>query len=186
MATRGTAAGGLPDFAALGGGANHGRAASAAEGLSEGREIRQRADHAKFRDRVRVTLDHETLGLRADLVAAELAPGDEELLIGSEAVDRRRRVLLARLLEGEIGHLHPGQIGDALAEHEFPIVMDVGLDEIAIELPRHARSALLELTQIFRAPPVGKPSLRIELRALIVETVADLVPDHDTDAAVVH
>ena len=36
---------------------------------------------------MRIALHHQALRFGADLVAAELAPGDEELLLGSEAID---------------------------------------------------------------------------------------------------
>src|SRR6187399_1937593 len=76
-----------PHLAALLRGAHHLRAGRAAERLRELRHVRDRSDDAVFGDRMRVALDHRALGLGADLVAAELAPGDEELLIGREAVD---------------------------------------------------------------------------------------------------
>ena len=66
------------------------------ERLLELRQVRERADDAVLRDRVRVALHHQPLGLRADRVAAELAPGDEELLLRREAVDRRRGGLPSR------------------------------------------------------------------------------------------
>jgi hypothetical protein len=43
--------------------------------------------HAEARHRVRVVLHHHPLRLDARGVAAELAPADEELLLGGEAVD---------------------------------------------------------------------------------------------------
>ena len=48
-----------------------------------------------LRYRMRVALRRQTLGFGANFVAAELSPGDEELLLGSEAVDISRTCKLA-------------------------------------------------------------------------------------------
>ena len=124
----------------------------------------------------------------ADRVAAELAPGDEELLLGREAVDRRRgRLALARLLEGAVGDLRPGEVADRLAEHQLAVVVDAGLDRSS---PRTGRRRTARAAwNFFRSagrPPVREPALRVVLRALVVEAVADLVADDDADRAVVH
>src|SRR6185295_13256808 len=116
--------------------------------------------------------------LETDRVAAELAPADEELLLWCEAVDRRLGSLaLARLLVGEERDLRASQVADALAEHELAVVVDAGLDEVAVVLLRHALRARLEFLQVLIGPPVLQPSLRVVLRALVVEAVADLVAD---------
>src|ERR1041385_8210972 len=88
----------LPDRAALIGRTDEGRAGLAGERGGELGGVGQRADHAELGDRVRIALDHQALGLGADRVGAELAPGDEELLIGGEAVERGGRRLALRLL----------------------------------------------------------------------------------------
>src|SRR5580658_8130768 len=64
--------------------------------------------------------------------------------------------------------------------------MDAGLDEIAIELVRHACGALMKAFEILSAPPVAQPPLRIKLRTLIVKAVTDLMADDHSDAAVIH
>src|SRR4249919_1199926 len=76
------------------------------ERFTELGEVRQRSVDAVFRDGVRVALDHGALRFRARLVAAPLAPCDEELLFGSEAVNGRFRALaFARLLVRAVGDL---------------------------------------------------------------------------------
>jgi hypothetical protein len=50
---------------------------------------------------MRVALHHQLLGLGAYFVAPELAPGDEELLIGRKAVNDRRRIFLAGFLKSQ-------------------------------------------------------------------------------------
>src|SRR5579862_3848915 len=64
--------------------------------------------------------------------------------------------------------------------------MNAGLDEIAIELARHARRALLKVRQVLRGPPIAQAPLCIKLCALIVKAMTDLMTDDDADAAVVH
>ena len=44
----------------------------------------------------------------------------------------------------------------------------------------------MEALQVVLGPPVVEASLGVELRALVVEAVADLVADDDADGAVVH
>src|SRR5204863_3766754 len=140
------------------------------ERLLEALEVRERTVYAVLGDRVRVALHHEALGLLADLVAAPLAPRDEELLLGREAVDGRLGTLaLARdlvRLERELG---AGEVADRLAQHELAVVVDFRLDEVALELVHHALAARLELLEVLRRPPVVEASLRVELRALVVE-----------------
>jgi hypothetical protein len=51
------------------------------------RKIRQRADDAELGHGVRIGLEHQALRPDASCIAAELAPGDEELLLGNVAVD---------------------------------------------------------------------------------------------------
>ena len=63
--------------------------------------------------------------------------------------------------------------------------MDGRLDVEALELVHHALAALAEGLEIRRGPPVVQPPGGVELRPLIVETMADLVADHDADGAIV-
>ena len=82
--------------------------------------------------------------------------------------------------------LRAGQIADRFAEDQMAVVMDAGLDVVTLELAGHALGSFLESLQIVRRPPVVEVPLRIDLRSLIVESMADLVTDDDTDRAVVH
>src|SRR5438270_12731080 len=135
---------------------------------------------------MRIALHHQALRLGTYFVAAELPPGDEELLCRRQAVDYRGGPGLLRFLKCQPGDLRAGEVADRFAEYKSAVVMDAGLDEVAVELIRHARRPLLKTFEIFGGPPVPQASLRVILRALIVETVADLVSDHDADRAVVH
>src|SRR5450755_2443747 len=129
-----------------------------------------------------IALNHRSRELRADGIAAKLTPGDEELLVRREPFDGgKRRVALLRDLKGAIGDLRTRQISDAFAENQPTVVVDSRLDKVAVELAHDARCLLAESLQIFLAPPVVEPALRVELRALVVKAVADLVADHHAD-----
>ena len=56
---------------------------------------------------------------------------------------------------------------------------------VGIELLHQPVGALLELLAVVRRPPIDPVALTIELAALVVECVGELVPDHRTDTAVV-
>src|SRR4051812_35531382 len=68
---------------------HHRRVSFTCERLLELRQVTQRSDHAILRNRMRVALHHQALRLRTYLIAAELSPGDKELLFGCEAIDGR-------------------------------------------------------------------------------------------------
>src|SRR5712692_440510 len=84
----------LPHLASLGFRADHRRLRLARERLLELGQVGERTDDSILADRVRVALDHRSRELRPDGVAAKLPPRDEELLVRSEAVDRRERRLV--------------------------------------------------------------------------------------------
>ena len=93
---------------------------------------------------------------------------------------------LERLQERAVGDPRAGEVADRLAQHQLAVVVDARLDEVAVELVHHALPSLLELLQVGLGPPVLEAALRVVLRALVVEAVADLVADDDADRAVVH
>ncbi len=135
---------------------------------------------------MRVALHHQPLRFGPGFIAAELSPGNKELLIGREAIDRgRRRLAVLRLLECQISNLHACQVADGFAQNQFALVMNGGLDVVAVELGRHALRLGLKLLQVIGGPPVVQSPLRVVLRSLIVEAVTDLVADDDADCAVV-
>jgi hypothetical protein len=99
-------------------------------------------------------LDHDALRLGADLVAAELAPADEELLVGRPSVDGAAGGFGLRFLQAEVGDLRAGQIAGRFAEDKLAVVMDAGL-EVLVELvddaggsPKRWRSSSVQ--QFFR------------------------------------
>ncbi len=141
-------------------------------------QVGERADHTILGDGMRIGLHHQALGLDANLVAAELSPCDEKLLLGVEAVDiGGTRFALQRLFVGEERHFRTAQVSDAFAQHQLAVVMNAGLDEVVVELIGYAGGAGLELLQVGVGPPIAQAAEKVVLRALIVEAVGDFVAD---------
>src|SRR5882672_10557925 len=106
---------------------------------------------------MRIGLHHQALGLDADLVATELSPGDEELLLGGEAVKVRGTGLaFERFLVRKKCNLRAPQVADAFAQHELAVVVDSGLDEVVVELIGNTSAALLKLLLVCVCPPVAE------------------------------
>src|SRR5579862_9957108 len=121
---------------------------------------------------MRIALHHQALRFGTDFVATELTPCDEELLLGSEAVNvRGARLALQRFLICEVGHLGSPQVSDALAEYELAVVVNVFLDVIVVELIGDAGCAPLKVFQVSLGPPVSQAPQIIELRTLVVEAM---------------
>src|SRR6266496_3011823 len=143
----------LPNFTSFLRRPHHRRSFLAAERIRKFRQVREWPDHPEFCDRMRIALYHLPLRLRADLVATDLAPGDEKLLVGGKAIESGCRVLLFRFLKGKVGDLGPRKVSYALAQHQLAVVVNVWLDEVAVELIRHASRAGLKAFQIVSGPP---------------------------------
>src|SRR4026209_907012 len=135
---------------------------------------------------MRITLHHRSREFRPHGIAAKLSTCNEKLLLRREVVGGRNlRLAALRNLKRSIGDLHPGEIPEALAEHELAVMMNARLDEVIVELPHHALGASLKLFQIVSGPPVGQAALRVVLRPLIVEAMADFVANDYANGAVV-
>lgn len=162
---------------------------------------------------VRVDLQILLRQLVAILSAPNRSVAQEETLQAGEAVDFRsigkrgfdgfRGTILAaagRFIESErIGlesDVHTAQIADVLADGQRAVHMRGLRRVIRIlfgELRRHELVVLvdellgerLEIGLVLFGPPVVEFAVAVVLRALVVETVADLMADHRADAAVV-
>ena len=77
---------------------------------------------------MRIALDHFALRLHPRFISAELSPGDEELLIGSEAINGRLRLRLLIFLKREVGNLCAPEVADRLTQNQLAVVMYAGLD----------------------------------------------------------
>src|SRR6185437_4879168 len=164
----------------------HGRTRFAGKRCCEFRHIGKRPNHSIFRYWMRIALHHQTLRLRANCIAAPLPPCDEELLIRGKALERRGRVLLLRLFEGEVCDFCSRKVADTLAQHQLSIVVDVRLNVVTVKLAYNARRFLLKTLHIVGCPPIVKAALRIELCALIVKAMADFMPNHHANRAVIN
>lgn len=88
---------------------------------------------------MRISLHHQALRFGPGLVAAKLAPGYEELLIGGKSINRRsRRFALLRILKSLICNLHTRKVTNRLTQHQLPVMVDGRLYIVAIELLRDA------------------------------------------------
>ena len=83
----------LPNHALVSRWPHHGASLFARERLLERFEVGERSDDPILGHRMRIALDHHALCLQPSRVAAELAPGDEELLVRREPIDGRSRRL---------------------------------------------------------------------------------------------
>ena len=136
---------------------------------------------------MRISLDHQALRFRADFIATELPPGDEELLLWVEAVDiGRTRFAFQRFLICQKCDLCPTQIANTFAQHQFAVVVYTGLNEIVIELIGHAGGTALELFEIGIGPPVTQAAEEIELCSLVVKAMRNFMADDHPDCAIVH
>ncbi len=122
----------------------------------------------------------------ARLGAPALRKADEELLITREAVDNRRRLAIERQLPGVIRDREPGQVGNVLTQHLLTVEREIRERPVLVVLLRELLGSFLEVREVFRLPPVVEFSGGVELCALVVEAVADLVADDRAHRAVVH
>ena len=135
---------------------------------------------------MRVGVDLQLQRLGAVRAAPGLRPRQEEALVRGEAVDL---LALLRLL----GHVEcverdeqAAEIADVLAERQLTVHVQVVDGDVAVVLLHELRRALLEQLAVLVGPPADVIALRVELRALVVEAVHQLVADDAAHRAVVH
>src|SRR5713101_9721098 len=119
----------LPDLACLR--AHHRLALFAAEGLCKLRHIRKRSVAAEPGQRVRVCVGHQPRVFDPLVCAPDLRPAEEEALLGSKAVFfRRPRFSCKGFFIRRVGDRQTAQVGDALAQNEFSIFVQVAVDDV--------------------------------------------------------
>ena len=88
---------------------------------------------------------------------------------------------------GRVADGEPAEVADVLADGERAVDLlargVAGLE--LVELGDERVGAGLERRPVLVGPPVAQRAVAVELRALVVEAVADLVADDRADAAVV-
>ena len=67
-----------------------------------------------------------------------------------------------------------------------PVQVHVVDGHVCVVLLHDSLGASPELGGVLGGPPLAQAALGVELAALVVEAVRDLVPDHRSDGAVVH
>ena len=112
-------------------------------------------------------------------------PGEEEALLGSEAVDHAEGSLLHRVLQSTEGDVDAAVVADVLAESLLAVdeLAGNGLHGAEVVL-EHLRACVVVLL-VEVGPPVVLVAGLVELAALVVEAMAHLVSDHAADGTVV-
>src|SRR5216683_1301115 len=127
----------------------------------------------------------------AGVLAGPLGEADEEALVGGEAVYRFEAVAglkiggFGRLLPGDVGDEGSAEVGYVLSAGELAVDVDVVDDYVGGELVAEAVDAVLEAFGVVLRPPVLEVALGVELAALVVKGVGELVADGGAGVAVV-
>jgi len=117
------------------------------------------------------------------LGAPAYAVGDEELLIARISVIRWRRGAREREPVGIMGGGQASHVGNVFAERLQTVHVQIREWTIAIVLRRQPHAGRAEARQIGLAPPVAEAPVGVELRALIIEAVTDLVANRGANVA---
>ncbi len=105
---------------------------------------------------------------------------------GSEAVEIfGARLPFQGFFVSGVGDGHATEVADAFAENQLAVLVQAGLDFVAVELFFDAGGALVEIFAVVAGPPVAQIAAGIELRTLIVEAVRNFVADDGAHAAVI-
>src|SRR6185312_678638 len=148
------------------------------EGRVPGIEIAHRGGTVHCRG---VADGHEELAQRFVMhrIAPTLCVAEEELLLGGETgtaggVVAQRTPAIER--RGDAGNVR-----EIFRQGLFAVHANAGERTVATVLLDQLRRRSAEMRKVFRRPPVRHPAISVELAALIVEAVADLVPDRGAD-----
>src|SRR6478609_7476238 len=125
--------------------------------------------------------------LPAGDAAPDLRPAQEEALLPRVAVDLGGRLVAERDAVGGVADGEPAEVADVLADGQGAVNLVAGrVTRLElVELRDEGVGARLEGGPVLVGPPVAQRARAVELRALVVEAVADLVSDDRPDAAVV-
>ena len=129
---------------------------------------------------MRIRLRLQPRCFRAVVRAPGLCKGDEEVLL------RLRFHLAAALLAQRLqGHLQAANVGDVLAQRQVSVQLRVVHRGVRVVLLGHAFGALVERVAYVLRPPFVQVAVPVELPALIVEAVGQLMAGDHSQAAVV-
>src|SRR5437879_4404196 len=113
----------------------------------------------------------------AYLGSPTLAEANKEPLIAAEAILHDVRCCFEREPISIVSRQKAGHVRDVFAKRLMPVHSQIRKRPVGVELRRECLARGLEVFEIFLCPPVGEPSLRIKLAALVVKTMADLMTD---------
>ena len=87
---------------------------------------------------------------------------------------------------GHVGEEQASVVGSVLTQGELAVDVDVIHDDELAIFVYEAVGLAFELLCILRRPPVAEIALGVELLALVVEAVGELVADDTTDVSIIH
>src|SRR5205807_8135525 len=131
----------------------------------------------------RMRIDRQQLELTrlARLATPDLRPGQEEALLAGQPCDHRRRVAAERPAVCLERDLQSRQVRDVLAQRQAA-VHPVARDRlVTVELLDQFGAQRIEGGPVLLGPPAAQQAVAIEFAALVIEAVADLVPDYGAD-----
>ena len=134
---------------------------------------------------MRVVLHALTNLLLGDVLSPYAGIGDEEALVGREAVLHLQRFLRRGVLVSIPCHLQTTVVGEVLAQRQSAVAVQArqhldGREEAVVEV-----GALVEAGCVAGCPPVVHVACGIKLATLIVESVCHLVSDDHADGSIV-
>src|SRR5260370_29761887 len=130
-------------------------------------------------DRVRA------LAFRTLVAASPLRHADEETLVWREAFDRFQILTLGRIFPGDIRQKRSTQVRDIFTQCQLTVDLDVVHYRVSRILIGNTLGALFEFCRVFLRPPILQVPLGIEVTALVVEPVRQLMTDGRAGVSVV-
>src|ERR1700733_7848893 len=134
---------------------------------------------------MRVSFDAHDGRVLAHPCLPGLCPAHVEALLARQTVDHRSPAACKTYAICAKRHREAGIVRNVLAERQGTVDAIARNGFVGAVLACECRRPGSEPLMILLREPVAKVSLGVKLAALIVKTVADLVSDDDTDAAIV-
>jgi tetratricopeptide (TPR) repeat protein len=142
---------------------------------------------AELAGRVRVDREQPDDLLVAGLLTPDARPGQEKALRARQPVDHRSGLALQRQQVGLPGDPEAAEVADVLPDRQRSVHVVAGclLRGQGVVLPDESCGPGLERRSVLFGPPVSEPAVAVDLGALVVEAVADLVADDRADRPVI-
>src|SRR5205085_7655440 len=156
-------------------------------GPLEFRHVLQHAVYPITPGRMWIYADQHAGKFGTSLLAPYPAHAEEEALLGSVAVNLfcglAARILSDGFAQGGQRDAGAAVIGGIFAQRQLAVELEVVYGDEVPVLVGDAAGALLKFLAILRRPPIAQIAAGIELAALIVEAVSELVANDVADAA---